>query len=365
MANTTISKNISIKGNVTVSASIFKPPVWYESAVDIDMNTSVTAGSVGNYALFAGGGVYHTGTWNKVETTVHAVNTSKEHTTPTALQKGRYDMATCNIGKYVLFAGGASKDYDTNAVTYYANVDAYNESLVRSSPSNLSLARSFYYLPRNRQININFPYALFPGDETKNAMDAYNSNLVRSTPSNLSTAKNNVSIASIGNNALFAGGHTTTGNHEERYHTSVDSYNSNLVRSTITPLSEGRYKINGHSLGNYALFIGGIRLQDASTGNGTGSRVIDLYNTSLTKLTPLSWAYSTISGFSFTIGNNAVLKINSNLWFTIDSNLLSHVWNAFSENSLSEDEIYTVINDSKFVIYIWAKDKLYFFEKNI
>ena len=58
-------------------------------------------------------------------------------------------------------------------------------------------------------------YALFGDSST---VDAYNSNLVRSTPTALSQGRANFAAASVGNYALFGGGYAGS------YYSTVDAY---------------------------------------------------------------------------------------------------------------------------------------------
>ncbi len=99
------------------------------------------------------------------------------------------------------------------------------------------------------------------------------------TAANLSTARYTLAAASVGDYALFGGGITPYDSD------AVDAYSSSLVRSTPAALHEARGYSAGVSLGGYALFGG---------GGGSGSAAVDAYNSSLTRsvLTPLSNARS-------------------------------------------------------------------------
>jgi len=63
---------------------------------------------------------------------------------------------------------------------------------------------------------------------------------------------------------LFAGGYTGS------VSAVVDAYDTDLTRSTPTALSQGRDKLAGASVGNYALFAGG--------NTGSASAVTDAYD---------------------------------------------------------------------------------------
>ena len=108
------------------------------------------------------------------------------------------------------------------------------------------------------------------------------------TSTALSEARYSLAGASVGDYALFAGGHISS----SRFYT-VDAYSTSLTRSIPTCLSAGRYSLAGASVGDYALFAGG------NTGS-SGSSVVDAYNTSLTRSIPtaLSAARDDLAGAS-------------------------------------------------------------------
>ena len=78
------------------------------------------------------------------------------------------------------------------------------------------------------------------------AVDAYDSSLTRTTPTELSVARSDLASTTIGNYALFGGGNNV-----------VDAYDTSLTRTTPTALSQARYNLSATSVGNYALFGGG------------------------------------------------------------------------------------------------------------
>lgn len=212
---------------------------------------SLAGASVGNYALFAGG---------KYSAVVEAYDNALVRSTPTALSAARYELAGASIGNYALFAGGV--DHMTNMV------DAYNDSLVKSSnPAALSVARGGIVSARVGN------YVLFAGG-WKTAVDAYNISLVKTTPAGLSVAVKLSAAASVGNYALFAGGM----NPDFKYVTTVETYNASLVKGTATALSVATGGMSGASVGNYALFAGGY--------DGVYRKNVCAYNASLVETNP-------------------------------------------------------------------------------
>lgn len=109
-------------------------------------------------------------------------------------------------------------------------------------------------------------------------VDAYNSSISRTTPTSLSRARAFFTATSIGNYALFGGGSDSSITELP----TVDAYNSSLVRSTQTSLSVGRDCLASTTVGDYALFGGG-----KIAGHNTDCySTVDAYNTSLTRTTP-------------------------------------------------------------------------------
>ncbi len=119
-------------------------------------------------------------------------------------------------------------------------------------------------------------YALFGGGHTGSAnsavVDAYDTLLVKSTPTALSTARYSLAAASIGNYALFGGGYSNI--------TTVNAYDTTLARTQPTALSVGRSTLAASNVGNYVLFGGGA--------SSSPSAAVDAYNSSLVRSTPTS-----------------------------------------------------------------------------
>ena len=115
------------------------------------------------------------------------------------------------------------------------------------------------------------------------------------TATPLSEARGYLTATSVGDYALFGGGLSGYG---DTLTATVDAYDTSLTRTTVTPLSEARYKLTATSVGNYALFGGG---QDSNYKN-----TVDAYDTSLTRTipTPLSEARGYLA--ATTVGNYAL-----------------------------------------------------------
>jgi hypothetical protein len=166
------------------------------------------------------------------------------------------------LNHFALFGGG----FSNNPNARVAVVDAYTPSLVRSTPTGLSIARDFL------DGTVVGTFALFGpgGGSGTGTVDAYNSSLTRTTPTGTSGTGASTTATNVGNFALFAGGSTT-----------VNAYDTALTRTIPTGLSVSRNRIGATSIGGFALFGGGIN--DSFT---TVFNTLDAYNTSLTRSNP-------------------------------------------------------------------------------
>jgi hypothetical protein len=82
-------------------------------------------------------------------------------------------------------------------------------------------------------------------------VDAYDASLVRTTPTALSTARGQLAATTVNGYALFGGGYGTGQS------AVVDAYDASLVRTTPTAISVARSGLAAASIGDYALFGGG------------------------------------------------------------------------------------------------------------
>ena len=125
-----------------------------------------------------------------------------------------------------------------------------------------------------------------------------------------------LAATSVGNYALFAGGlqyHTPEYNQTAHYST-VDAYNSSLTRSTPTALSEARSYLAATTVGNYALFGGGW-------GSSSNYSTVDAYNSSLTRSTATELSQVRYGLAATTVGNYALFGggVNANYLSTVDA----------------------------------------------
>ena len=248
---------------------------------------NLAATTVGNYALFGGGGESRNYT-----DTVDAYDASLTRSTPTALSVVRQDLAATTVGNYALFGGGSYDIFSSGNA-----VDAYASNLTRSTPTDLSEDRA--HLAATTVGN----YALFGGGSNfteSDTVDAYDASLTRSTPTVLSVARSELTATTVGNFALFGGGSVGS------YTDTVDAYDASLTRSTPTVLSVARSDLAATTVGNYALF-----------GGGEGRRspyidTVDAYDASLTRSTPTVLSVERDILAATTVGNYALFGGGSN-----------------------------------------------------
>lgn len=229
----------------------------------------VSATHIGNTcAIFAGGGDTSDNSGNVVE----AYDTSLTKTTGSVALSGysKVGSAAAHTPKYAIFAGGVGKTRSSGSVGRLMSVDAFNSSLTRSNPTGLATERSGI-----AATNIG-DYAIFAGgylDSSHNALttvDAYSDSLVRTSPDTLTIGINAARATHVGNYALIGTGNNNT--KVQIYDTSLTKITSNL---NFTAWRSG---YSGSHVGNYAVFGGGY------TNNSVYLDYMDIYDSSLTKM---------------------------------------------------------------------------------
>ena len=214
-----------------------------------------------NFTLFAGGW-HQAGLEYFCDNTVDMYGGATVHNYVTPLSEPRAYMGTAVVGDYALFGGGANTVTKVNSST----VDAYSSALVRTTAP--ILLETY-----GRTAGCGTPdkkYALFANLKT---VTAYNDELVRSTPSALGVLRHGYAATTAGNYVLFAGGNLGgDGN-------IVDAYDMFLTRTTPQTLGTNRELPVGATLDGYAIFTGGINpSKDYDYPGG-----MDVYNAQLVR----------------------------------------------------------------------------------
>lgn len=205
------------------------------------------------------------------------------------LSKGVIGVSGLSFGNYIMFAGGMA-DVQNKGYTTYADVWVYDNSLVRTI---YSLSSHRFRIAAEVVGN----YALFAGgraygvaDYLPGTVDVFNQSLVRSSAALLSS-KGIKKGADTGNYALFAGGVDQA---------VVDVYNTSLVKSVATPLSDPRFPLGGEGVGGYAIFASGARdYRDYAP-------TVECYDSSLVRSNLENVGIARDSGTSVSFGNYAL-----------------------------------------------------------
>lgn len=239
------------------------------------------ATSVGNYAIFAGGGASLTSGLPNVD----AYNGSLVRSTPASLSDYANSPAATTVGNYAIFAGGFVHGSSGN-VTPYKTVTAYNASLTKSTATSMDAATGYQAAATVGN------YALIGGGvkyawswSIVSTMYSYNSSLTKGTPAALTMARADAAAASVGNYAVFAGGTVSKDTHgrpsvstTNNMTKTVEAYDSSLTKIEVTRLDSYATEMAATSVGNYVLFGAGNRLSSPET--------LDVYDSSLTKIIP-------------------------------------------------------------------------------
>lgn len=218
----------------------------------------LAATQVGSYALFGGG--YNAGTfYNKVD----AYNTSLTRSTPTQLSRARDHIAAASTYYYAMFGGGRDDSY------VWAAVEAYNHSLTMTLVADLSVARS-----NSAAATLENSLAMFGGGVATNLancniVDMYNSySLTKMTSDSLSVARSDLAAASLNQEyVLFGGGMYRDNNMNHVATDVVDVYDRSRTRSTAESLPTARRDLVATSLSSYVLFGGGVNSNSAPIDN--------------------------------------------------------------------------------------------------
>lgn len=202
----------------------------------------------------------------------------------TGLDKAKSDMASCKIRKYALFSGGEC--LNDNNFYYYSSVIAYDSSLTRQMASDLRSSKSGH---AGSSIDTCGLFAGgYTGSKYLSSVDRYDGSLTRSIVTALSYERSGLAGAHAGSSYIFfAGGYNSdTSFIDKRNKSIVDAYEyPTMTKSTVSNLSEGRHDLSGASIGDYALFAGGgVTVLTNFVSGPTQSKAVDAYDSSGTKI---------------------------------------------------------------------------------
>ena len=247
--------------------------------------------STGSYAIFAGGGNNYF---------VDGYNASLTRSAASNLSNKADFLCGCGFNGYGIFAGGSS-----TMGSYFKTVEAYNQSLAKTTLSSMSYARSGAAM--SSTTNNLVILCGYNGNVYNASGETYTKNLTKGNDIQLGSSYKNIYGASLGSVALFClvydgieGLHSsmriddnltlyfggwvaarsnlacaTVGNYvlfgggdsgqESSVVSTVDAYNQNLTRFVATGLPNAAKDLSGTSIGNYALLGGGRSIISDST----------------------------------------------------------------------------------------------------
>lgn len=239
------------------------------------------------YGIFAGGWDRATNvSGGSARTLVTAYDANFTKTTPSSqLSTEATGMAGGSIGDYALFAGGFN-----SRSGHLTKVTTYNSSLTRGSASSLGYSnRDIDYPLCHANVG---DYVFFGGVITGKYIYRYNSSLTKSNIS-LPIMMLEAGATSAGNKAygIIAGGYVET----SKMTSNVYAFNINFTRTSCAALSESKAKISCAFINGYGIFAGGYKILRGTTGGGhseTSSDTCDVYNSELTKVTMTVPKYS-------------------------------------------------------------------------
>ena len=224
-------------------------------------------------------------------------------TAPQGLDSNAYGLSAVSLGKFAIFASGRSS---SSSDSYLKKVASYDASLTRGTPDELTRSTTNMGAARAEDS------ALFAGGAVGSSggsslreVNGYSlPSLTKFIATSLSVQTRGLEGVSIGNNALFCGGLDSADN----YLKSVLAYNSSGTTVTVNgTLTTARSRIAAAAVGDFAILAG---------GQNSGSdylNTVDVFNKSLTKETTcpnLATARTRIA--ATTVGGHALFCGGSN-----------------------------------------------------
>jgi hypothetical protein len=251
-------------------------------------------------------------------------------TTLTSLSNIRTGLAAATLGDgSVLFAGGQGND-DTGGTQVFSIVEKYDKNGVKSTFENLASPKEFL-----AAATLGDGSVLFAGGyKTDNngtsiiyseTVEKYDVNGVRTTLSSLSQAKTYLKGATLGDGSvLFAGGANSLG-----VCSSVDKYDKNGVKSIVQDLISPREHHAMSTYGDGSVLVIGGALASATNPNPYAPSYIERYDingvrTSETYISDTLWNVT-----SATLGNGSVLFGSSG------GGMNEYIYRIFSEVNLN------------------------------
>ena len=284
-------------------------------------------------------------------------------TTSDALSASKYGVASGSLGDYAIFAGGATNMLNllNSTLNFDKHVNAYNSSLVRSVLPNIT-----FQMADAGTATLGSQFMIMGGinsatgsgsSHAETTLDQgifYTAGLVSSGDAfgaSLSVPRASLTGCAIGNYAVFAGGSISiSGQDTASFSNVVDAYSSATVAVTApTALSYSAGKLASCANDNYVIFAGGQRYGTAfyvykASPSIEGSNIVNAYNSSLVKQSnPTNLSATESRPSAARAGNNLLVATRGSTNGTINiyngSNLSKTTSATLSTNRFDMDAI--------------------------
>lgn len=234
----------------TLKVIVYDGSLTKFTATNITINTPHTGGvEVGDYAVFAGGGV---------------INAYDKSLTQTISENTVYqELSSAKVkNEYGIFRG-------TNSIGNKLRIVALNTSLteIEMTTNVTDTAQGVRGVNNENYALFGFGYA----STFKQNVECYNDNLTLINAEDLVKRAAWRDGVQFGEHAIFAGGSNDTRTYYGAVN-SVEMYDGDLTKTTLTDLSKHRMYMGAATVGNFAVFAGGCLNNSTRT-----SKYVDAY----------------------------------------------------------------------------------------
>ena len=260
------------------------------SCEEIEKRYAIGAASTENHAFFCGGASgYPGGSSNPCKSQVDIFTKELVHITSVSLvpPAGQYgggfsDQKGGKIGNAVMFRGGLRDERSTGMDFWFTDdlVKTYSNTYgITGLQYAAATAGEYLLFPKSKRayspektyqtITGITAVSNFSGGSTKtnaffaggnnggviNVVNAYTADLVKKTLSNLSQSRTDIATASAENFVVFAAGSPSY----QQNSLYVDSFTEDMVKTQIENLQTARSFAVGQTIGQYMIFAGGVK----------------------------------------------------------------------------------------------------------
>lgn len=250
---------------------------------------SLAAAAVGDVLLFAGGR-----NDGGASGSVEGYDSDLSKVSCEGLSRARYDLAGASNGSFALFAGGTNEDQEN-----FRLVQSYDSSLTRGSAESLDTYKW-------GMVGVSAEgLAVFAGGSTNQGesygdtlMEAYDSSLTRTT-ADIGRVFIRGAGTCHGELILLAGGRSGAWSSNMGRKAAVQAFDKSLTLLGTYELSDARDELAGASVEGYALFAGGENLTDDGVVPRWG-KTVNIFDESMTRTlgTPLERYHKQLVGAS-------------------------------------------------------------------